>query len=426
MKKLHWPTIHAWALFDFGAIAFSMNIFSTYFALWAIKDHGASDLTYGLTKSLAMLAVALISPMIGALSDRAGTRKPYLLACVLLYVLSGLVMGVTGNLYVGLVLFGVASLAYQFSTVFYNAMLQSLATPETMGRISGYGKALSYLGSLTAVIMGTVFATGQLFGMPTPLPVGGSQAVFIPTALLALGATLPLLLIKHPTIPAATSHRSWRQMIADVKDTRKLPGVGMFLLASFFFFDPLNTIRDFMSVYMVKVIGLSETGGSLQKFLVVVVLSSLAGAVLWGFVADRFGAKKALIGVLATMSVALGGLVFITSPALVTGILAPMLGMGFGGAMVATRPYLAQLVPPDRQGEFFGLFILANDFAAILGPLSWGVIVEVLKAQGVVAYQAAVAFQLVFMVIGLALVLKVPDPRTLRVSEPELPRAAEG
>ena len=410
MKKLHWPTIHAWALFDFGAIAFSMNIFSTYFALWAVKDHGASDLQYGAAKSLAMLVVALIAPLIGSASDRAGTRKPYLMACVAVYVASGLVMGVTGNLWLGLVLFGVASIAYQFSTVYYNAMLQALSPPETMGRISGYGKALSYVGSLTAVILGTVFATGQLFGMPTPLPVGGSQAVFIPTALLALGAALPLLLIKHPPVPPASSHRTWRQMISDLKDARTLPGVGLFLLASFFFFDPINTIRDFMSIYLVKVIGLSETGGSLQKFLVVVVLSSLIGAVIWGFVADRFGAKKALVGVLGTMAIALAGLVFITSPALVTGFLAPMLGMGFGGVMVATRPLLAQLVPPDRQGEFFGLFILANDFAAILGPLSWGLIVEAFKAQGLLAYQIALAFQLVFMVIGLALLLKVPYP----------------
>lgn len=411
MKKLHWPQVHAWALYDFATVAFYMNIMSTYFALWVVKDHGASDLTYALAKSLSMLVVALISPMWGAMSDAAGTRRPFLIGCTVLYVAAAIVLGFTSNLWVGLVLFGVANIALQLSTVLYNALLPAISPPETMGRVSGYGKMVSYVGSLIAVIVGMAFASGKLFGLDLPLPEGGSQAVFIPTALLVVVAALPLLVVKHPAMPkGAGAHGTWRNLIRDLKDAKALPGVGLFLLASFFFFDTINTIRDFMSIYLVKVIGLSETGGSLQKFLLVVVLCSLVGALVWGFMTDRFGPKRALLGVLGTLAVGFTGLVFVRDPGLVMGLLGPILGVAFGGVLVTTRPLLASLVPANRQGEFFGLFILTNDFAAILGPITWGLVVEALKHQGVIAYQTAMAVQLVFLLIGLYLVTKVPLP----------------
>lgn len=410
MSKLKWPTIHAWALYDFAATAFYMNMVSTYFALWVVKDQGASDLTYGIAKSLSMLVVALISPLVGAMSDRAGTRRPFIAVSVLFYVACSIVLGFTGNLWLGLALFGLANIALQLSTVFYNAMLPSLAPPSAMGRISGYGKMLGYVGSLVAVLLGMAFATGKILGVPLVIEPGGSQAVFIPTAILALLAAVPLMVMRQPRNPVPTAHASWRKLVTDLRDTKALPGVGLFLLASFFFFDTINTVRDFMSIYLVRVVGLSETGGSLQSFLLVVVLCSLVGALGWGFLTDKIGPKRALVGVLLTMAVGFVGLVVVHSPTLVLAVFGPIVGIGFGGVMVTTRPLLASLVPAERQGEFFGLFVLTNDFAAILGPLTWGVIVELLKAQGVIAYQAALGCQLVFLLIGIALLLKVRVP----------------
>jgi UMF1 family MFS transporter len=426
LKKLSWPQIHAWAIYDFAINVFSMNMITTYFALWVVRDHGASDLTYGLAKGLSMAIVALVSPLIGSLSDRAGTRRPYLAACVAVYIACSFVLGFTHELWLGLVLFGMANIGMQLSTVFYNAMLPGISTPKTIGRISGYGKTLSYVGSLVAVLVGMAFATGKLLGKPLPLPAGGSQAVFIPTAILALMAALPILLAKMPAAEgAAPSHgTSWGRIFRDLRDTQKLPGVGLFLLASFFFFDTINTLRDFMSIYMVKVVGLSETGGSLQSFLLVVVLCSLVGAIGWGFLTDKIGPKRSLVGVLGMLAIAFGSLTVVTAKGLVLGVIGPLAGIAFGGVLVTTRPLLARLVPQDRLGEFFGLFILANDFGAILGPISWGVTVELLKAQGLIAYQAAVGVQLFFLVLGLLLVLRVPVPE--KREEAALPEASAG
>ena len=413
-KPLNGRTVTSWALYDFASTAFYMNFISTYFALWAIKDHGADDLTYGLAKSLSMLAVAVVSPVLGAMSDRAGTRKPFILACTLVYVVGGAAIAFTGNLWVGLVLFGLANIGLQLSGVFYNAMLPSVAPPSMMGRVSGVGRAVGYVGSLVAVLIGMAYATGKVLGFPVPwIVAGGSQAVFLPTALLALVAAFPLFLARETPVPSHDqgSHNvSWKKLLGELRHDPALRGAGLFLLGSFFFFDTINTIRDFMSVYLVKVVGLSETDGSLQGFLLVIVLCSLAGALIWGFVADRFTPKRALVGVLATMFVGFGGLVVLHDPLVVKQVLGPILGLAFGGVLVTTRPLLAQLVPEDRRGEFFGVFILCNDFAAILGPVTWGVVVKVLADTGNFAYQAALATQLVFLVIGLALVLMVRDP----------------
>lgn len=431
MKVPNWPAVHAWALYDFASTAFYMNFISTYFALWVVKDQGAGDLTYGIAKSLSMLVVALISPKIGAWSDRAGTRKPFVIACALLYVVGGAAIAFTNDLWVGLLLFGLANVGLQLSGVFYNAMLPSIAPAPMMGRISGYGRAVGYVGSLVAVLLGMAYATGKVLGHPIPwIVAGGSQAVFLPTALLALVAAFPLLMSREldrpdvvdpgdrqeqapATLEVTHPDVSWRKLIGELRTDPALRGAGLFLLGSFFFFDTINTIRDFMAIYLVKVVGLSETGGSLQSFLLTLVLCSLVGALGWGLIADKSTPKRALMGVLGLLGVGFAGMVVVTDPKLVTGVIGPILGLAFGGVLVTTRPLLAQLVPASRRGEFFGIFILCNDFAAILGPLVWGSVVWAGSAT-VGAYQVALATQLVFLALGAALIWRVPDPGRLQ------------
>jgi UMF1 family MFS transporter len=414
VTKLRWGTVHAWALYDFATTAFSMNIVSTYFALWVTRDHGASDLTYGLAKSLSMALVVFVAPLVGALSDRAGTRKPFLVASTLVFVAAAIAIGLTNNLWVGLVLFGLGNIGYQLSSVFYNAMLPALSPPETLGRVSGYGRALGYTGSLLAVFLGMAFATGKILGHPVGLSAGGSQAVFIPTALMVLVATLPLLIIREPRLASVQAHAHRPgDLFAGLREVARNPelrGVGWFLLGSFFFFDTINTVRDFMSIYLTKVVGLSETGGSLQGFLAVVVICSLVGALGWGTLADRTTPKKALLAVLCTLAVCFLGLTVITSKAIVMNVFGPLLGLAFGGVLVTTRPLLCQLISAERQGLFFGLFVLANDVAAIMGPITWGLMVKAFGAYGTVAYQAALGSQLLFLLLGIAFVLRVPDP----------------
>ncbi|MEB3222167.1 MAG: MFS transporter [Candidatus Sericytochromatia bacterium] len=411
--------VHAWALYDFSTTAFYMNFMSTYFALWVVKDQHGTDLDYGWAKSASMLVVALLSPMLGAWSDRLGRTRPFLLTFTGLFLAGGLALGHVSGLAAGLVIFGLANVGLQLASVFYNAMLPAVAPPDRVGRISGYGRAVGYVGSLMAVLLGMAFATGKLFGQSVPgLAAGGNQAVFVPTALLAGAAALPLLWLRErPREASVTGGGStgtlgpgrWLALVRELWTDPRLRGAGLFLISGFLFFDTINTIRDFMSIYLVKVVGLSETAGTLQRFLLVVVGCSLVGALGFGWLADRLSPRRALLVVLGLLGAGFAAMVVVREPALVLGAIGPVLGLAFGGVLVTARPLLARLVPAERRGEFFGLFVLANDFAAILGPLTWGLVVQGLASQGVVAYQVALAVQLVFLALGFAVLLRVPE-----------------
>lgn len=430
--------VHAWALYDFATTAFYMNFMSTYVALWVVQDLGGTDLQYGWAKSASMLAVALASPWLGAWSDRLGRTRPFLLVFTAWYLLGGLALGFAQGLVQALVLFALANVGLQLASVFYNAMLPTIAPPGRIGRVSGYGRAIGYVGSLVAVLVGMVFATGEVFGQPVASlaakvglalaawPPPGNQAVFVPTVLLAGLAAVPLLFVRVPPPSAEASHgslgiRRFAELVRELATDPRLRGAALFLVAGFLFFDTINTIRDFMSIYLVKVVGLSAgKGGTLQAFLLRVVLCSLVGALAFGWLADRIGPRRALLAVLSLLGVGFAGMVWVHTPALVLGVLGPIIGLAFGGVLVTARPLLARLVPAERRGEFFGLFVLANDFAAILGPLTWGYIVQALSDRGTLAYQVALGAQLAFLALGIAVLTRVPD------GEPDLAGASPG
>lgn len=406
-----WPRVGAWAAFDFALTAFSMNMVSTYVALWVVKDQGAPDWVYASAKALAMALVIALAPLAGHWSDRMGRKKPLMILSLALAVGAGALMGLQPGLGLGLTLFGVALVGYQLALVGHSAMLPQLGPQAAWGRISGLGRAVGYVGSLVAVVLGMAMATGKLGPWTLGAP-GGSAAVFGPTACLVALAALPLLLWPEATsAPASGRHGEglWAQARAAWRSQEGREAL-KFLAAATLFFDTVNTLRDFMGIYLVKVVGLSETGGSLQSFLLVLVLCSLAGALVWGWLTDRWGPKRSLLAILSCLAFGFLGLALAKEPWLVKGVVGPWLGLAFGGILVASRPMLATLVPPGREATYFGLFVLANDVGAIVGPLAWGATTAALAAHGPLAYRVAVGVQWLFLLLAIALLAKVKAP----------------
>jgi UMF1 family MFS transporter len=408
---LSWGKVGAWAAFDFALTAFSMNMVSTYVALWVVKDQGAPDWVYASAKAVAMVLVIALAPLAGHWSDRMGRTKPLMAASLCLAVGAGGLMGLRPGLALGLTLFGLALVGYQLALVGHSAMLPQLGPVHAWGKISGLGRAVGYLGSLAAVVLGMAFATGKLGPWSLGAP-GGSVAVFGPTALLVALAALPLL--AWPEASRRTSEPTqgpgvWAEAKAAWHSPEGREAL-KFLAAATLFFDTVNTLRDFMGIYLVKVVGLSETGGSLQSFLLVLVLCSLVGALLWGWLTDRWGPKPALMAILVGLSFGFLGLALVPDPWVVKAILGPWLGLAFGGILVASRPMLATLIPAGREATYFGLFVLANDVGAIFGPLAWGATTAALAAHGTVAYRVAVGLQWGFLLVAIALLAKVQSP----------------
>ena len=418
--KRHPLAIHYWALYDFANTLFAMNVVSLYFALWVTQDMKAPDLAYSVAASASLLAVALLSPTFGAWSDRLGRRIPFI--GIFTAICCATIAAVTWvtNLYVGLALFIVSVFAYQMAQVSYNAMLPELAEPHEMGKVSGYGTGIGYLGSIVGVILIMPFVSGKLFGWETPVPAGGNTGAFLPVAVLFMLFSLPLLLgVKDQGTPSPKARRpGLGQLLASWKAARQVPGMTRYLVANLLFFDALNTVIGFMAIYATQVLGFDSARNEVQVVLMLATAFAFVGSFGWGALVDRIGAKRALILDLTLWILALVGFIAIRDKAIATWVLAPMVGIAMGGTWTASRALLAVLAPPDRQGEFFGLYSLAGKFAAVLGPLTWGVITWLFTSMPIGKYQLALGAQLVFVLGGMALLLKVPDPQAAPETKP--------
>ncbi|HET7181731.1 MAG TPA: MFS transporter [Candidatus Limnocylindrales bacterium] len=408
----------AWALYDFANTIYSYAIVSFAMGLWVVEDTrlGAADgqFWFGVANAASVGLNALVSPVLGAMSDRGGRRMPYLLFFTALTIVAtatiGLIASGTGTTltFVGLALFTLANFSYQAALIYYDATLPLVSKPTTRGRISGIGVAVGYLGTIVIALLILVTDSGS-----------GGLTFLMAAVLFALFSVPIFLFVKEP---AGSAYRfrvsdavaSWGQLRTTVAHAREVPGLMRFLVGRFFYTDPVNTVIVVMSVFATQAIGLTKTQANL------VLLGLTVAAVLasfgWGVVVERYGPKRTLMWVLASWCVGLliAGSVLSLPTFLIAGVL---LGSGLGGVWTSDRVYMLRLSPPDRIGEFFGLYGLAGKFSAVTGPILYGTIVSVLlnAGWGNVAYQAGILSFLVLMVIGILLLRGVPD----RPSEPE-------
>lgn len=443
----------SWALYDFANTIFSMNVATLYFAVWLVSDLGVSNSAVAVGNGISSLLVALSIPVFGAISDATQRRKPWVVGFTIAACVATAAVGIIGQTMVPLIgdevvggalrtaawhlatpalftiltAFVIANYAYQGALPFYNAMLPELAPLREMGRLSGLGTALGYVGSIVGVALVKVFFDGSLPGIKLPAGAvatlrsivpftshGGRVATFLPTALLFLVFSLPLILFcrDHLAGTVARTRVKWREAFADVartvRDARQHPGALRFILASFLYQDAMGTIISFMALYAVVAMGFAA-GSEVTLFLVLTV-PAVIGSYLSGLLTDRIGPKKTLMLVIGAWVVLLTAMIFAPSQRAFW-IVGFMIGLIYGGVSTAERPLLLSLVPDVEAGRYFGLMVLSARAAAVLGPFVWAVAVDGLTpnfGKGI-AYRAAVASVGLAMLIALYVLRKVPD-----------------
>lgn len=397
----------AWALYDFANTIFSFAIVSFAMSLWAIRFLGEAEGTFWFTAavSVSVLLNAIVSPVLGAMSDRVGRRKPFLAIFTAICIGGTAVIGIL-DIGLGLVAFAIANFAYQAALIYYDALLPDVARPLARGRLSGIGVALGYCGTLLVGVLLLAGLTTDADGRSTP-------STFLLVGVLFLLFAGPLFLLVReqlrPRLPfsAIDAVRSWSQLGQTVRHAAATPGLLRFIVARFFYSDPVNTAIAVMSAFAVNAVGFTE-GEALQVLLILTVVAVLA-SVGWGVLADRWGPRRTLFAVLGTWAVGLTiiTLVLSTVPFLVAGAL---LGAGLGGIGVVDRLMLLRLSTPDRVGEMFGLYGLVGKFSAVVGPFVYGSIVLALReSMGRGAYQVAIGSLFVLLVIGILILRGVPE-----------------
>ena len=398
----------AWALYDFANTIFSFAVVSTAIGLWAVDAGRFGERDGNVVISIAIAASvalnALVSPILGAVSDRGGRRLPFLLFFTALCVVPTAFIGPSPPV-VGLVLFTVANFAYQAALIYYDATLKTVSKPETRGRLSGIGVAIGYCG--------TIFVGLLLIVLRVPV-----EGRFLVAAILFALFAIPIFVVVRETGAVGRVERSdvtasWSQVRTTMRHVREVPGLGRFLLGRFFYSDAVNTIIVVMTVVTVYAKGLTES--TAQMVLLGLTVIAVIASFGWGRLVDRWGAKRTLLLVLASWSV---GLVLGAVSLGVSGpigfvaflVAGGILGSGLGGVQVADRVLMVRLSPPERLGEFFGLYGLVGKGSQVIGQLLYGVtIFLLLDSLGVAAYQIAVISLLVTMLIGYWLLRPVPD-----------------
>src|SRR6185295_8287665 len=440
----------SWALYDFANTVFSMNIATLYFAAWLVADLGHSNTLYALANGIASALVVVSIPIFGAISDATQRRKPWvvgftLIACgatILIAALGQLGLpligeGITGvastRLASPVALFGVitafviANYAYQGAQPFYNAMMPELAPPNHRGRLSGMGAALGYVGSITGVILTFPFFTGQMpilgavpdkvvSSLRSIVPFtshGGRVSTFVPTALLFLLFTIPLMLFcRDHYVLRGKRQVAWRDAFRDVRNTikeaRNYPGTLRFILTSFLYQDAMGTIIANMALYAIFAMGFVK--GSEATLFVILTVPAVIGSYGIGRLVDRFGPKKTLSWVLGCWIVLLVAMIVAPSRGAFW-IVGALIGLIYGGVSTAERPLLRSLVPDVEAGRFFSLMVLSSRAAAVVGPFVWALAVDGLTPRmGVgVAYRAGVMTVAIGMALALWMLSGVPD-----------------
>lgn len=452
----------SWALYDFANTIFSMNIATLYFSVWIVSDLGSTDLVYSIANSAASLLVVAAIPVLGAISDVRRRHKPWVIgftiascvACVLMGFLGQTTLPLVGaavthpaavaagwrattsSLLPVLIMFVIANFAYQAAQPFYNAMMPELVPVEEQGRLSGFGVALGYVGSIAGVALVAPFFTG---GIPNVVQLspgvnntlhsivpftasGGRVATFAPTGVLFLLFSLPLFLIcrDHNPAPRGTPV-SWRKAFGDVKETvtaaRQHPGALRFIITSLVYQDAIGTIVSFMTLYAVRAVGFDK--GSEITLFMVLTIPAIFGSYFYGHLVDRIGAKRSLNITLWIWVALLAAMMLVTTKNAFW-FVGLAIGLNFGGVNAIERPLLLSLIPDVEAGRYFSLMLLSARVAAVVGPLLWGLTTWALEGSfgTALAYRAAVLVVAIMFVVAIWILKKVPErrPQQLRVA----------
>lgn len=373
----------SWVLYDFGNTIFSMNIVSLYFTLWIVNVMGGTDGHYSLANGASMAVILILSPLLGALTDQAPRRMPFLITATAICIGCTFLLGRAGFM-ASLVAFAIANVGYQAGLQFYDSLLPEVSTEENRGRIGGIGIGVGYLGSLIGVAIGGAIL-GGVESMPVTEQTSRYQIVFTISALLFLAFAIPCFLFVRErrrddrTFNLQAVKAAARQVSNTFRSTHEYPGLTRFLVGRFFYTDAVNTVILFMGVYVSNELGFSSQ--QVTRVLLLAICFAFIGGLLLGRLVDRIGPKKTLDRVLALWTI-----VFIWTAAVglfnLPGVLfwpaACLAGVALGGTWAADRPFMLRLTPPEKIGEFYGLYGMIGRFAAITGPLIWALVVDVL------------------------------------------------
>ena len=409
--------IASWALYDWADSSFNTVIgtfvFSVYFARGIYGDETQGAAVWGYAMAVAGFLIAIGSPLLGAVADRAGPRKPwiavFMVVCVAATSLLWFAEPDPAFVALTLVLAVIATTAHNLGQVFYNAMLPDVAPPGQAGTLSGWAWGLGYaggLGALALCLLLLVLPDRPAFGLGTE-NAANIRATALVTALWFLVFALPLLLFTPDRPSAALGVRgAVRAGLAQLRGTvgklRHQRPLVLFLVASALYRDGLATLFAVGGLFAAGAFGMD-----FQEILIFAIglnVTAASGSWLFAALTDRVGAKRMVLFGLSGLILFGTAILFVTDWMTFL-VLALILGLFVGPAQSASRVIMAKLAPPAMMTEMFGLYTMTGKAIAFVGPLGFGLLTDLFDSQ-----RAGLTVILAMWLAGGALLLAVRDP----------------
>ncbi|MEM7027954.1 MAG: MFS transporter [Chloroflexota bacterium] len=414
----------AWYWYDFGNSAYAavvlLAIYSAYFKNSVVGGAEGSRL-WGIALAIAMFVVAISSPILGVIADYSGLKKRFLLIyTALCCVCTALLFFVqTGDIFIGMTFFILAEIGYRGAQVFYNALLPEIAQPDEIGRVSGNGWAIGSAGGILCLVI----------VLPLIVLIGGSFIVrlsLVITAIFFAVSSIPLFTrlserAQPRPLPAGETYLSlaFKQLWQTIKTARHYQVFVIFMVAFIIYNDGIIMALDFAAIIGTVLYGMTQE--QLITFIILVQVTSVMGAYLFGITSDRWSSKQALIVSLILM---IGAVLWLyVNPSLVGFyFIGGLAGFALTGVQSVSRTMVGKLSPPGQSAEFYGLFAVAGRSSSLIGPLVYGIIAAEValqySANGAteqVAEQAgqrtAILSIVAFLVVGLVILLFVDEAK---------------
>ncbi len=408
----------SWALYDWANSPFTTLIvtfvFAAYFSRGIVGDEVQGQALWGYTAGISAALVAVLSPVLGAVVDTGGRRKPWILAfsglCIVCSALLWFAEPAPGAIPLAMALVVLATVGFEFGIVFNNAMLGDIVGPERLGRWSGWAWGLGYVGGLAALfvmLFGFVQTDEPWFGVGTE-DAANIRAVGPLVAVWFAVFTIPLLLF---TPDRAAGVLPLGQRVKQGMGTlgatlRGLAGghanVARFLVARMIYNDGLVLAFALGGVYAAGRFGMGQA--ELIRFGIVLNVTAGLGAAAFAWLDDRRGSKTTIVIALIGLSIA--GLGAVTADDVTWfWIWGAVLGIFAGPAQAASRSFMARVAPPELRTEFFGLFALSGKATAFVGPVAAAAVTSLSGSPSL-----GLGTAVVFFVVGLAVLMTVREP----------------
>lgn len=400
MKIKNFKQIICWCLFDFANSSYSAVISAVVFPVYYVSavvgnETGQGDLWWGWAISASMAFVALTSPFLGGIADYSGRRKRLLFIYTLLCVLSVASFSFLqkGMKLEGFLLILLANIGLEGGLVFYNSFLPEIAEREYQGRVSAWGYAVGYAGSILSLLLAMPLIKRGLYN-ETWIMVSIFFAIFSMPAFLFLPPDKSTGLTLFHSAKHGSSYL-WNTL----KDILKQKELRRFLIGFLIYEDGVNTIIVFSSIFAATTLGFNPR--ELIGLYIIVQVTALSGAFAMAKQIDSWGPKKVVIvSLLLWSSVAL--LSFFIYVKVHFWIVAVIAGLGLGTVQAASRAFFAQFIPEGHESEYFGVYSLVGKSSAVAGPLVFGGLSSAFGSQ-----RPAILAVTIFFVTGLIIIQSV-------------------